>query len=168
MEKDNRIRINKRMMAWSDGSRVNVIPSVYRQVDDYGSMLIDYHRRIDEGYLVDLGPCTKVREEALCREYEADRAWERGCHLEALKEMMWAASSVLPDESEDLCFEDAQWLDPRETLYWHPNVREFLRLNRRCIGYCRKDPRLWPVYEESWVGRSYRKYLEDLNVYLHS
>lgn len=30
MEKDNRIRINKRMMAWSDGSRVNVIPSVYR------------------------------------------------------------------------------------------------------------------------------------------
>lgn len=60
MEKDNRIRINKRMMAWSDGSRVNVIPSVYRQVDDYGRMLIDYHRRIDEGYLVDLGPCTNI------------------------------------------------------------------------------------------------------------
>lgn len=167
MEKDNRIRINKRMVAWSDGKRVNIIPSVFRQVDDYGSLMRDYHHRIDEGYLIDLGPCTMVREEACCREYEADRAWERGCHLEALKEMIRAALFVLPDESVDYCFEDAQWLDPRETFYWHPNVREFLRLNRRCIGYCKRDPRLWPVYEGSEVGRSYRKYLKDLNVYLH-
>lgn len=168
MEKDNRIRINKRMMAWSDGQRVNIIPSIFRQVDDYGHLMCDYHHRIDEGYLVDVGPCTMAREEAQMREYEADRAWERGRHLEALNEMLYAALTVLPDESVDFCFEDAQWLNPRETLYWHPNVREFLRLNRRCIGYCRKDPRLWPVYEESWVARSYRKYLEDLNVYLHS
>ena len=167
MEKDKRIRINKRMMAWSDGKRVNIIPSVFRQVDDYGSMLVDYHRRIDEGYLIDLGPCTTVREEASCREYEADRACEQGRHLEALREMMRAALFVLPDESVDFCFEDAQWLDPRETLYWHPNVREFLRLNRRCIELCKKDPRLKPVYEGSDMGRDYRKYLRNLNAYLH-
>lgn len=167
MEKDKRIRINKRMMAWSDGKRVNMIPSVFRQVDDYGRMMIDYHRRIDEGYLVDVGPCTMVREEARCREYEADRAWEQGHHLEALREMMRAAMFVLPDESVDYCFEDAQWLNPMETMYWHPNIREFLRLNRRCMELCRKDPRLLPVYEESVLGRDYRKYLEDLNYYLH-
>lgn len=166
MEKDNRIRINKRMMAWSDGRRVNVIPSVYRQVDDYGHMMIDYHRRIDEGYLVDLGPCTKVREEAQMREYEADRSWEQGHHLEALKEMLYAALFVLPDDEPE--FEDMQWLNPHETLYWHPNVREFLRLMRRCREYCRRDPRLWPVLEGDDTYRSYRKYLEDLNIYLHS
>lgn len=166
MEKDNRIRINKRMMAWSDGHRVNVIPSVYRQVDDYGRLMIDYHSRIDEGYLVDLGPCTKVREEAQMREYEADRSWEQGHHLEALKEMLYAALFVLPDDEPE--FEDMQWLNPHETLYWHPNVREFLRLMRRCREYCRRDPRLWPVLEGDDTYRSYRKYLEDLNIYLHS
>lgn len=155
------------MMAWSDGKRVNIIPSVFRQVNDYGSMLIDYHRRIDEGYLIDVGPCTMARDEAQMREYEADRCWEQGHHLEALNEMLYAALTVLPDESVDYCFEDAQWLNPMETLYWHPNVREFLRLNRRCKEFCRKDPRLLPVYEESELGRDCRKYLEDLNYYLH-
>ena len=166
MEKDNRIRINKRMVAWSDGKRVNVIPSVYRQVDDYGRMMIEYHRLLDGGYLVDPGPCAVAREEARCREHEADHYWELGRHLEALKEMLKAASAVLPDDEP--VFEDAQWLDPEETLYWHPNIKEFLRLNRRCMELCKKKPQFWPVYEDSWVGRSYRKYLEDLNVYLHS
>lgn len=166
MEKDKRIRINKRMMAWSDGRRVNVIPSVYRQVDDYGRMMIEYHKLLDEGYLVDMGPCAVAREEARCREHEADHYWELGRRFEALQEMIKATSATLPDDEPT--FEDVQWLNPDETLYWHPNIKEFLRLNRRCIGFCRKDSRLWPVYEESWVGRSYRKYLEDLNVYLHS
>ena len=167
MEKDKRIRINKRMMAWSDGRRVNVIPSVYRQVDDYGRLMIDYHSRIDEGYLIDVGPCTMARDEAKMREYEADRSWEQGHHLEALKEMLYAALTVLPDESVDFCFEDAQWLNPRETLYWHPNVREFLRLMRRCREYCRRDPRLWPVLEGDDTYRDYRKYLDALGRWVH-
>ena len=162
MEKDNRIRINKRMMAWSDGQRVNIIPSIFRQVDDYGHLMCDYHHRIDEGYLVDVGPCTMAREEAQMREYEADRSWERGRHLEALNEMLYAALTVLPDESVDFCFEDAQWLNPRETLYWHPNVREFLRLNRRCREYCRRDPRLWPIYKDSWPYRDNCKFIDNL------
>lgn len=165
MEKDNRIRINKRMMAWSDGRRVNVIPSVYRQVDDYGHMMIDYHRRIDEGYLIDVGPCTMARDEARMREYEADRSWEQGHHLEALKEMLYAALFVLPDDEPE--FEDMQWLNPHETLYWHPNVREFLRLMRRCREYCRRDPRLWPVLEGDDTYRDYRKYLDALGRWVH-
>lgn len=40
--KDKRIRINKRMMAWTDGTRTNVIPSVWRQVDDYGRTMRTY------------------------------------------------------------------------------------------------------------------------------
>ena len=165
MEKDNRIRINKRMMAWSDGSRVNVIPSVYRQVDDYGRLMIDYHSRIDEGYLIDVGPCTMARDEAKMREYEADRSWEQGHHLEALKEMLYAALFVLPDDEPE--FEDMQWLNPHETLYWHPNVREFLRLMRRCREYCRRDPRLWPVLEGDDTYRDYRKYLDALGRWVH-
>ena len=152
-------------MAGSDGYRVNIIPSVFRQVDDYGRLMIDYHSRIDEGYLIDVGPCTMARDEAQMREYEADRCWEQGHHLEALKEMLNAALFVLPDDEPE--FEDMQWLNPEETLYWHPNVREFLRLMRRCREYCRKDPRLWPVLEGDDTYRDYRKYLEDLNVYLH-
>lgn len=34
MKEDKRIRINKRMMAWSNGERINVIPSVWCEVDD--------------------------------------------------------------------------------------------------------------------------------------
>ena len=165
MEKDKRIRINKRMMAWSDGRRVNVIPSVYRQVDDYGRLMIDYHSRIDEGYLIDVGPCTMARDEAKMREYEADRSWEQGHHLEALKEMLYAALFVLPDDEPE--FEDVQWLNPHETLYWHPNVREFLRLMRRCREYCRRDPRLWPVLEGDDTYRDYRKYLDALGRWVH-
>ena len=152
-------------MAWSDGYRVNIIPSVFRQVDDYGRLMIDYHSRIDEGYLIDVGPCTMARDEVQMREYEADRCWEQDHHLEALKEMLYAALFVLPDDEPE--FEDMQWLNPEETLYWHPNVREFLRLMRRCREYCRKDSRLWPVLEGDDTYRDYRKYLEDLNVYLH-
>lgn len=36
MKEDKRIRINKRMMAWSNGEHVNVVPSVWKEVDDYG------------------------------------------------------------------------------------------------------------------------------------
>ncbi len=168
MSEDKRIRINKRMIAWSDGNRVNIIPSVLRQVDDYGRLMIDYHHRIDEGYLIDVGPCTMAREEAQMREYEADRSWEQGHHLEALKAMLYAALTVLPDESVDFCFEDAQWLNPRETLYWHPNVREFLRLMRRCRDYCRRDPRLWPVLEADDTYRDYLKYLANLGHWSHT
>ena len=165
MEKDKRIRINKRMMAWSDGRRVNIIPSVFRQVDDYGRLMIDYHSRIDEGYLIDVGPCAMARDEARMREYEADRSWEQGHHLEALKEMLYAALFVLPDDEPE--FEDVQWLNPHETLYWHPNVREFLRLMRRCREYCRRDPRLWPVLEDDDTYRDYRKYLDALGRWVH-
>lgn len=165
MKKDNRIQINKRMMVWSNGERVNIIPSLRREVDDYGSMLIDYHRRIDEGYLVDVGPCTMARDEARCREHEADHAWEQGQKLDALKEMMRAALFVLPDDEP--LFEDVQWLSPKETFHWHPNIIEFLRLNRRCIELCKKDPRLWPVYNDSDVGRNYRKYLRALGRWVH-
>lgn len=45
MKEDKRIRINKRMMAWSNGERINVIPSVWCEVDDYGKTLIGYHRK---------------------------------------------------------------------------------------------------------------------------
>ena len=167
MEKDKRIRINKRMMAWSDGQRTNLIPSVRRQVDDYGKTMYEYHRNIDEGYLVDMGPCTMAREEAACREYEADRSWENGHHLEALNEMIYAALSVLPDESVGIEFEDMQWLNPEEQFYWHPNLKEFRRLMRRCREYCKREPRLWPVLEASRTYQEYLKYLNDLGAWAH-
>lgn len=160
MRTDKRIRINKRMMAWSDGRRVNIIPSLRHEVDDYGHLMYNYHTRIDEGYLVDCGPCTMAREESQMREYEADRLWDNGSHLEALNEMIRAALYVLPDDEP--LFEDMQWLNPWENVYWHPNIKEFLRLNRRCRDYCRQDPRLWPLYRDSWPYRASRDYLDDL------
>jgi len=72
MMKEKRIRINKRMMAWSNGERTNVIPSVWSEVDDYGKTLIGYRRGLREGDEF-LYSCTIVREECHCREYEADR-----------------------------------------------------------------------------------------------
>ena len=143
----------------------NIIPSVFRQVDDYGRLMCDYHRRIDEGYLIDVGPCTMVREESQIREYEADRCWEQGHHLEALNEMLYAALFVLPDEEPE--FEDAQWFNPWEKVYWHPNVKEYLRLIRRCRDYCRQDPRLWPVLEGDYTYREYCKYLNTLGRWVH-
>ena len=64
--KKNRIRINKVMVAWSNGTRTNIVPSVRRQVDDYGSTMMRYHRSLregDENYMA----CTIVREECRCR-----------------------------------------------------------------------------------------------------
>ena len=167
MSKDKRIRINKRMMAWSNGQRTNVIPSVWCQVGDYGRTLANYHRTLregDENYMT----CTIIREECQCREYEADRFWEQGRHLEALQQMIYAASSVLPDESVDIQFEDAQWLNPWESLYWHPNLKEFRRLMRRCSEYCKREPRLWPVLEGTRTYQDYQKYLENLGIWVHT
>ena len=153
MKEDKRIRINKRMMAWSNGERINVIPSVWCEVDDYGKTLIGYRRGLREGDEF-LYPCTIIREECHCREYEADRYWERGMQVAALEQMMGAASRVLPDESIGFEFEDMQWLNPEEVVFWHPNVREYLRLMRRCEGYCKQNPRLWPLLEDSWNYRA--------------
>lgn len=161
-----RIRINRRMMAWSDGRRVNVVPSEWRKVDDYGSTLGRYHgelREGDENYLA----CTIVREECRCREYEADRYRERGQHLKALNQMLVAAQLVLPDEAAGFEFEDAQWLNPDEMVFWHPNVREFLRLMRRCEDFCRREPRLRPLLESSRIYRDYLNYLRALGRWVH-
>ena len=166
-KKENRIRIGRRMAAWSDGRRVNVVPCEWCKVDDYGRTLLNLHRQMREGDEYYYGTCSLLRDECRCREYEADRYWERGRHLDALNQMLYAAAMLLPDESVDLMFEDAQWLDPRETLYWHPNVREFLRLMRRCEAYCRQVPRLRPLLESEWLYRSYRDYLRDLGRWVH-
>ncbi|MBQ3788636.1 MAG: hypothetical protein II849_07530 [Bacteroidales bacterium] len=80
----------------------------------------------------------------------------------ALEQMMGAASRVLPDESIGFEFEDVQWLNPEDVVFWHPNVREYLRLMRRCEGYCKQNPRLWFLLEDSWNYRAYRRYLSDL------
>ncbi len=162
-KKENRIRINKRMVAWSNGQRTNIVPSVRREVDDYGKMLCDYYRGIEEGYLVDMGPCSEAREKARCREYEADRCWEYGHHLEALQQMIYAAMTVLPDDEPT--FEDVQWLNPEEQFYWHPNLKEFRRLMRRCREYCKREPRLWPVLEGDSLYQEYLKYLADLGTW---
>lgn len=154
-------------MAWSDGKRTNIVPSVFRQVDDYGSAMrnrLNDYREGDEYYY---GSCAVVRDQCRCFEYEADRAWEQGRHLEALNEMLRAALWVLPDESVGLEFEDAQWLSPYETDCQHPNVLEFLRYNRRCEDFCRQDPRLWPILEDSRTHRNYRRYLRALGRWVH-
>lgn len=157
--KKKRIRINKRMMAWSNGERTNVIPSVWSEVDDYGSALKAYHAGLREGDENLYGACSVVREECRCREYEADRLWERGLHLDALNQMLRAASMVLPDEVAGFEFEDMQWLDPEEVPCWHPNVREFLRLMHRCIDLCREAPHLRPALEGDPAYQAYKEYL---------
>lgn len=155
-----RIRINKVMVAWSDGRKVNLPPSVRREVDDYGKTLREYLSDVDEGYEMSCSGCAVARGRSRCSEYEADRYWEQGSHLEALKEMMRAALASLPDDEPE--FEDVQWLDPEETVYWHPNVKEFVRLANRCRELCRRDPRLWPIYNGSTVDDDYRTYLDNL------
>ncbi len=157
--KDKRIRINKRLMAWSNGSRINIVPSLRSKVDDYGSMMGRYSANLEEGFEIDYGECSTARERSRIREYEADKMWENEHHLEAFNEMIRAAIYVLPDED---VFEDVQWFNPEETLFWHPNIREHLRLMRRCIGYCKQDSRLWPILESEPAYQNYRKYLNDL------
>ena len=41
MEKTKRKRTttNRRLMAWSNGNRVNIIPSILNKVDDYGKRM---------------------------------------------------------------------------------------------------------------------------------
>ena len=168
MSNRNRIQINKRLMAWSDGRRTNVIPSEWKKVDDYGRALAGYHSSLREGDEYLYGACSVVRDECRCREYEADRLWERGHHLDALNQMLFAARMVLPDEAAGFEFEDAQWLDPDETFYWHPNVREHLRLMRRCEAYCRLEPRLRPLLDASRTYRDYRRYLQALGQWVHN
>ena len=165
--KDKRIRINKRMVAWSDGERTNVVPSEWRKVDDYGCSLACYHSGLREGDEYLYGTCAIIREECRFREYEADRLWERGHHVRALNQMLAAASMVLPDEATGCEFEDAQWLDLDETLFWHPNVREYLRLMRRCEDYCRREPRLRPLLDASRTYSDYRRYISALSRWVH-
>ena len=154
------------MMAWSDGERIHVIPGMRSGMDDYGRLLRNYRWRVDKGYLIDMGPCTTAREECCCREYEADRYWEQDRHLEALNEMLRAARFVLPDDEP--VFEDVQWLDPEETPYWHPNIKELMRLMCRCRDYCRRDPRLLPLLESDLLYRDYRNYLLSLGRWINN
>jgi len=162
--KDKRIRINKRMMAWSDGRRINIVPSVRRDVDDYGYMMGRYLARLDEGYEINYGECSVARERSRIHEYEADKMWDNGHHLEALNEMIRAAIYVLPGKD---VYEDVQWFDPEETLFWHPNIREYLRLMHRCRGYCNRDSRLWPILESESTYCDYCKYLDVLGCWVH-
>ena len=166
MNKDHRIRINKVMAGWSNGEEIHLPPSVRREVESYGRSECEYNRRLEEGREVYWGPCTYARNVIRCREAEADHYWELGDHLEALREMMWAARGALPDDEPGT--EDIQWLDPEETFYWNPNVREFLRLARRCRDYCRRDPRLHVVYDGSRVDRDHRGYLAALGRWVHA
>lgn len=167
MSKDKRIRINKRMMAWSNGQRTNIIPSIFHQVDDYGRTMSNYYSDYREGDEYYYGTCAIVRGECRCREYEADRAWEQGHHIEALNQMIYAAATVLPDDSVGFEFEDVQWLNPEEQDSWHPNLKEFRRLMRRCREYCKRDPRLWPILEANDTYQDYLKYLADLGAWAH-
>ena len=168
MMKDKRIRINKVMAAWSDGRRVNMAPSVEREVGSAKSALHYFYSGLREGDENLYGICAMVREECRCREVDADRLWEEGRHTEALNEMMYAAMEVLPDEGRGIEFEDVQWLSPEETFFWHPSVREYLRLMRRCEGYCRRDPRLWPLLEGERIYLDYRRYLRALGLWVHN
>ena len=147
------------MMAWSDGERINLVPSVYRQVNDYGHLIIEYQTNLDEGFEVNWGECTVARNECRCYEYEADHYWELGKHLMALKEMMRAAMYSLPDEG---IYDDMLWFCPWETLFSHPNIQEFIRLTRRCKEYCKRDPKLLPVYNGSDIDLDYKKYCQAL------
>ncbi|MCR5192322.1 MAG: hypothetical protein K6D59_03365 [Bacteroidales bacterium] len=166
MRKHKRNKINKIWMGWSNGKEVHLSPCVRRQVDDYGAKMIDYHIRLDEGYEIYYGSCFVARHECRLIEYEADHYWEQGEHLKALNEMMYAAMHALPDNEPE--FEDVQWLSPTEMFYWHPNVKEFLRLSLRCREYCKNDTRLWPVFKGSWVERTHSKYLRVLGEWVNS
>lgn len=157
---DTRIRINKKMVAWSNGERTNLIPSVRREVCNYGNMMGQFLSNLEDGSEVNYGECYVARQEGRIHEYEADQLWENGYHLEALNEMIDAAMYVLPDDEP--LFEDVQWLNPDETLYWHPNLKEFRRLMRRCRELCKREPRLWPILESNWLYRDYCRYLKAL------
>ena len=168
VQENKTVRIGRRLMAWSDGQRTNVVPSEWKKVDDKGRALLEYRRGMREGDEYLYGTCAVVRDECRCREYEADRLWERGRRTEALNMMIRAATMVLPDEAAGFEFEDAQWLDPEETPHWHPNVREHLRLMRRCEELCRREPRLRPLLEGDRTYRSHRHYLRALGRWVHS
>ena len=148
------------MMAWSDGNRTNIVPSVRKQVDTTGRLLRDYNTRLEEGYEIYWNDDAVARNRSCCLEYDADQYWQQGRHLCALRTMMYAANNALPDDG--IC-DDVCWLDPWEVVYWHPNIKEFLRLVYRCHDYCRRDPLLLPFFNGSTIDRMHRKHIEDLH-----
>ena len=164
MKETKRIRINKVMVGWSDGKRVNLPPSIRREVGDYGNLMGQFHSNLEEGYEIDWGECDAALHGSRIREYQADQLWEHGHHLEALDRMLYAASSSLPDEG---LYDDMQWFNPTENFCWHPNLKEFRRLMRRCRELCKREPRLWPILEESRMYQKYLKYLSDLGAWAH-
>ena len=166
MREHKKNKINKEWMAWSNGDEIHLSPNVRRQVDNYGAKIIDYQHCLDEGYEIYHSESYVVLHKCRLREYEADHYWELGEHLNALNEMMKAATYTLPDDEPE--FEDVQWLNPSEMLYWHPNVKEFLRLALRCRDYCKRDSRLWPIFNGSWVEQSHSNYLKTLGEWVHS
>ncbi|MDY6372195.1 MAG: hypothetical protein SPL12_07875 [Bacteroidales bacterium] len=159
VQQDNQIRIGKQMVAWSDGDRVHIIPSLWRELTDEGRLLADLRAGLREGDEYYYSLSRQIRDESRCREYYADCAWKRGERLRALHLMLWAATSTLPDEAQGYEFEDMQWLDPEEVPCWHPNVREFLRLMHRCIDLCREAPHLRPALEGDPAYQAYKDYL---------
>lgn len=160
MSKRKRTSSGSVWMGWSNGNEVHYTPSVSQKVDDYGRMMGVYQTNLEEGFEVHDGTSSVVRNECRCLEYEADRYWLQGHHVKALNEMMWAATRALPDDEPE--FEDVNWLDPNETIFWHPNVKEFIRLVHRCREYCQRDNRLWSLYNGSSVDLDYRRYISNL------
>ena len=149
MSNDKRVRINTRMVAWSDGRERHLPPSVRREVDVHSHRLSRYYRSIEDGYEAEYQG-SKELAMALNYEEDADLEWERGNHLSCLNLLLLAAGSVLEvDDDYHEC------LDPLLNPPTQPNVALFLHLVQRCKQMCRLHPEYTPLMERSAAWSDY-------------
>lgn len=151
MKDDKRIRINKKMVAWSNGQETHIIPSLADELYvGYVRRRDDYRERVDQGYVATGYPdATYNRERSRLLEELSDRLWEQGRHIEAMSRLLDSAC-VLFDDNND-------WYDFFSISFFNPNWQQFRYVMAHVRDRLKQDPRLRTMVEDSQAAWWYRE-----------
>lgn len=145
-KEDKRIRINKKLAAWSNGEETHIVPSYSSLADDVYARMTDralaYYERLDEGYeMTGYADIVFCRELSMLYEEMSDRLWEQGRHWLAMRQLLNAAN-VLFDN-------DVEWYDFHSISYYSPQWERFREVIIRIRERIAQDPPLQTLYDNS-------------------
>lgn len=139
----------KVMLAWSNGKETHLHPSMMFLVE--GAHLERLEKL--ESREKKIGHEQYSRE--LSREYErySDELKAVGLKAESYKILLLSSTLLFSTHRS--------WINRRVTSWYHPNLKAFRRLYRRCLEQAKQDKRLWTVFVESETKSLYDKMTDE-------
>ena len=144
-------KIQNGLLAWSNGKEVKIHKDYMYLIEDEFKKRLE--RQEDLRVKQDVG--SEEYSRRLSREYEryGDELWEIGMHVKGFVKLMEAATMLLGGYR--------RWINRRVTSWYHPNLKQFRRLHRRCLERVREDARMEELFAASEVSRLFERMEEE-------